>query len=102
MNALPKVVLSRTLERAEWNNTRIVKDYRGGLARCQVHPHRGGWVLLFWYEHDDGDKVRSVATIDVEGDRVARLRNYFFTPDVIAEICVELGVPYRVNGYRYW
>ncbi|HKY35545.1 MAG TPA: dihydrofolate reductase family protein [Polyangiaceae bacterium] len=26
MNALPKIVLSRTLERTEWNNTRIVKD----------------------------------------------------------------------------
>ncbi len=26
MNALPKVVLSRTLEHAAWNNTRIVKD----------------------------------------------------------------------------
>lgn len=26
MNALPKVVLSRTLERAEWNNTAIVRD----------------------------------------------------------------------------
>ena len=27
MNALPKVVLSRTLTRAEWNNTRIVSDH---------------------------------------------------------------------------
>jgi dihydrofolate reductase len=26
MNSLPKVVLSRTLERAEWSNTRIVRD----------------------------------------------------------------------------
>ena len=26
MNALPKVVLSRTLERAEWSNTTIVRD----------------------------------------------------------------------------
>jgi dihydrofolate reductase len=26
MNALPKVVLSRTLQRADWNNTRIVSD----------------------------------------------------------------------------
>lgn len=26
MNALPKIVLSRTLEHAEWNNTRIVRD----------------------------------------------------------------------------
>ncbi len=28
--------------------------------------------------------------------------NYFFPPDVIAEICRELGVPFRTNGYRYW
>jgi dihydrofolate reductase len=27
MNALPKVVLSRTLEHAEWNNTEIVRDH---------------------------------------------------------------------------
>jgi dihydrofolate reductase len=27
MNALPKVVLSRTLERAEWNNTQVVRDH---------------------------------------------------------------------------
>lgn len=26
MNSIPKVVFSRTLERAEWNNTRLVKD----------------------------------------------------------------------------
>lgn len=26
MNALPKLVLSRTLERAEWNNTQILRD----------------------------------------------------------------------------
>jgi len=26
MNSLPKIVLSRTLERAAWNNTRIVRD----------------------------------------------------------------------------
>ena len=26
MNTLPKIVFSRTLEKAEWNNTRLVKD----------------------------------------------------------------------------
>ncbi|HEY4883290.1 MAG TPA: hypothetical protein VII08_06605 [Myxococcales bacterium] len=35
-------------------------------------------------------------------NRLSRWRNYFFTPDVIAEICGELGVPFRTNGYRYW
>jgi dihydrofolate reductase len=27
MNSLPKIVFSRTLEKAEWNNTRLVKDH---------------------------------------------------------------------------
>lgn len=27
MNALPKIVFSRTLDRARWNNTRLVKDH---------------------------------------------------------------------------
>ena len=26
MNSLPKIVISKTLEKAEWNNTRIIKD----------------------------------------------------------------------------
>lgn len=30
MNSMPKVVVSRTLERADWNNTRLVKDDLAG------------------------------------------------------------------------
>jgi hypothetical protein len=37
-----------------------------------------------------------------DGDRVARLHNYFFNPDFIAEVCGELGVPWRSNGYRWF
>jgi RNA polymerase sigma-70 factor (ECF subfamily) len=33
---------------------------------------------------------------------VARLHNYFFNPDFIAEVCGELGVPWRSNGYRWF
>jgi dihydrofolate reductase len=33
MNALPKVVFSRTLDRAQWNNTRLVKDDLIGEVR---------------------------------------------------------------------
>ena len=33
---------------------------------------------------------------------LTRLRFWFWTDDVIAEVCRELQVPYRVNGYRYW
>ena len=67
-----------------------------------MRAYRDGWVLLFWMAHDQGDMVRSVMTLAVEGADITRVRNYFFTPDVIAEVCGELAVPYRVNGYRYW
>jgi RNA polymerase sigma-70 factor (ECF subfamily) len=30
------------------------------------------------------------------------VRNYLYTPDVLAEICAEIEVSFRSNGYRYW
>jgi RNA polymerase sigma-70 factor (ECF subfamily) len=38
----------------------------------------------------------------VDGDRIAHLSNYFFNPDLVAEVCEELGVPSRSNGYRWF
>jgi hypothetical protein len=35
-------------------------------------------------------------------DRVAAITFYFFSPDVVADVCAELGLPWRSNGYRYW
>ena len=80
----------------------LLDGYHGGLPRCEVRAYRDSVVLLFWLDHDQGPMVRSVMTLETESDRIAHLRNYFFTPDVIAEVCEELGVPYRTNGYRYW
>ena len=80
----------------------LVADYAGLPPRAEVRAHRGEAILLFWYPHTGGDAVRAVARVEVDGDRLARVRNYFFTPDVIAEVCRELDVPFRVNGYRYW
>jgi RNA polymerase sigma-70 factor (ECF subfamily) len=70
--------------------------------RVEAREHRGRWVLLSWYAHRDGEAVRAITLVDADGDRVARLRNYFFTPDFVAEVCGELGVPFRANGYRWW
>jgi RNA polymerase sigma-70 factor (ECF subfamily) len=72
------------------------------LPRCEVRVHRGEPILLHWYAHDDGEAVRAVTRVETDGDRLSRVRNYFYTPDVIAEICRELAVPFRTNGYRYW
>lgn len=70
--------------------------------RVEARAHRGGWVLLHWYSHRDGDAVRAITRLEPDGDRVARLSNYFFNPDLIAEVCAELGVPSRSNGYRWF
>ncbi len=93
----------------------ITSDERGGvraellagyrrdtIARAEVRSYRGVPVLLCWYEHSDGPAVRCVMTFDTDGDAITRVRTYFFSPDVIAEVCTELGVPYRANGYSFW
>ena len=72
------------------------------LPRVEARTHRGEPILLHWYAHTDGEFVRAITRVETEGDRLSRVRNYFYTPDVIEEICRELGVPFRVNGYRYY
>ena len=72
------------------------------LPRVEARMHRGEPILLHWYAHKDGEFVRALTRVETEGDRLSRVRNYFYTPDVIAEICRELDVPFRVNGYRHW
>lgn len=84
----------------------IEHDLRNGVLstapRVEIRNHRGEPIVLFWYAHEDGQAVRAVARIATDGDRISHVRNYFFTPDVLAEVCGELGVPFHVNGYRYW
>jgi len=70
--------------------------------RVEAVSHRGEWLLLHWYAHEDGEAVRAITRIEAHDDRVAHLENYFFTPDFIAEVCAERGVPWRSNGYRWW
>jgi RNA polymerase sigma-70 factor (ECF subfamily) len=76
--------------------------YEGQLPRIEVRAHRGEVILLFWYPHRDGEAVRTLARAGTEGERLVNMRNYFFAPDVVAEVCRELDVPFRTNGYRYW
>jgi RNA polymerase sigma-70 factor (ECF subfamily) len=79
-----------------------LEGYLGGLARCELREYRGQPIFVFWYEHVDREYCRCVMAVETDGDKLVRLRNYFFTPDVIAEVCKELQLPYRTNGYRYW
>jgi RNA polymerase sigma-70 factor (ECF subfamily) len=67
-----------------------------------VRVHRGEALLLGWYEHGDGHAVRAITRVETEGESISRVRNYFFTPDFLEDVCRELEVPFRINGYRYW
>jgi RNA polymerase sigma-70 factor (ECF subfamily) len=69
-------------------------------ARLELRPHRGEVLLVSWYAHRDGEFVRAItrAELSADGDRIARLRNYYYTPEVIAELCGELDLPCRTNG----
>lgn len=92
----------------------LTVDERGGVAAellegdlgiapsCEAAAYRDRWVLLFWFQDVGGPVVRGLMTLEAEGARIRRLRNYFFSPQVIAEVCTELGLPHRLNGYRYW
>jgi RNA polymerase sigma-70 factor (ECF subfamily) len=71
--------------------------------RCEVRAHRGETIFLWW----SGDEVHAVVRVGTAvvrvgtaEDRIARLRSYYHAPEVIAEICRELEVPFRTHGYR--
>lgn len=81
---------------------RFMQRVLPSAPRVEVRAHRGAWILVHWYAHEDGEWVRAITRIEADGDRVARLQNYFFTPDFVAEVCGELGLPFRANGYRWW
>lgn len=81
---------------------RFVCGARPVPPRAEARAFRGEPIVLVWYAHDDGEHVRAIDRIEADGDRVARLRNYFFTPDLVAEVCAELGVSHRSNGHRWW
>jgi dihydrofolate reductase len=46
MNALPKVVFSRTLKKATWNNTRVVKDDMAAKIRSLKNQSGEGMAIL--------------------------------------------------------
>jgi RNA polymerase sigma-70 factor (ECF subfamily) len=70
--------------------------------RAEVRLYRGEPIVLLWYHHQDGEAVRAINRVDTDGDRVAGIQNYFFNPDFLVDVCTELGVPFRPNGYRFW
>jgi RNA polymerase sigma-70 factor (ECF subfamily) len=84
----------------------IAPQYRRGVLasppRLELRIHRGEVLLLAWFAHQDGEAVRAISRVALAGDRIAHLRTYLHAPELLAEVCGELAVPFRANGYRFW
>jgi RNA polymerase sigma-70 factor (ECF subfamily) len=89
-------------ERRGGIDPRFVQRALPAPPRVEVRFHRGEALLVHWYAHEDGEAVRALTRVEIADGRLSRVRNYFYTPDVLAEVCRELDVPFRVNGHRHW
>jgi RNA polymerase sigma-70 factor (ECF subfamily) len=79
-------------------NARYLAGYDGARARSERVYHRGEHVILLWYGHGDGEAVRCIVRGELEGGRFARLRIYYFSPELLTEVAGELGLPVKTNG----
>ena len=77
---------------------RYLEGYDGARARAERVFHRGEHVILLWYGHTDGEAVRCIIRSQLEEARIARLRIYYFSPELLTDVSGELGVPVRTNG----
>lgn len=82
-------------------HARYVQGALPAPPRREIRIHRGEPIVLAWYAHEDGEHVRAIDRVELDGEHIVRVRNYFFTPDVLAEVCAELDVPFRSNGYMF-
>ncbi|MET0793337.1 MAG: RNA polymerase sigma factor [Polyangiaceae bacterium] len=77
------------------------RGVRQVAPRVELRNHRGVWLFLHWYAHQDGQAVRAITRVYADGEHVGRLQNYFYNPEFIAEVCAELGLPSRSNGHSW-
>ncbi len=87
-------------------NAGIRAEYRGNIQaeppRFTLHMHRGAPLVLTVWKHDDGDHVRGVSLFETADDHITGIKTYMHSPELIAEVCTELGLTFRTNGYRNW
>lgn len=84
----------------------ITPEWRQGVlessARFELRVHRAELLVLGWWQHPDGERVRGFSRVECEEERITRIRTYFHTPEAVTELCRELGLPCRTSGYRFW
>ena len=67
--------------------------------RAERAVYRDEAVVLYWYpaEAGDGEEVREVGRFATLAGNIIRWQGYYYTPELIAEVATELGLPFRVQ-----
>jgi hypothetical protein len=58
-------------------------------------------LMLGFMVHDDLKLLTAVARFEEESGRIARIRAYNFSPEVIQEVGAELGIAAGFVPYRF-
>ena len=68
--------------------------------RAEMRDFRGEPIVVLWARASDGNAVKSLARLDEREALITRVRYYFFCPETLTEVCNELGLAVKTNGYR--
>lgn len=69
--------------------------------RVERRDYRGESILLSWVKEGHKEFVNDIIRLEEREGAICRLRYYFFCPEIIIEVCCELGIASKTNGYRY-
>ena len=67
----------------------------------EVRDVAGERAVLVFRDHGEGEALEEVWLVEESGGRVARIRDYCFSPDLVRFVAEECRVPFRMVGYRY-
>ena len=62
--------------------------------------HRGVPLVLTFRNHEDGEHARGVSLFTTEEDRIARIKTYMHSPELLNEVCKEL-LDEDLDHWRY-
>jgi RNA polymerase sigma-70 factor (ECF subfamily) len=72
-----------------------------GDARAERVVYRGEPVLVLHYLKDGKRAVGDVLRFVERDGKLASLDYFYFSPELLEEVCRELGLPVQTNGHRY-
>jgi RNA polymerase sigma-70 factor (ECF subfamily) len=68
--------------------------------RAAVLVFHGEPIVALWREGTDGEAVEEFWRFEQQDSQVARIRDYCFCPETLAEVASSFDLSYRAHGYR--